>query len=176
MPAHQQSPDLNALMDAYATLGVGYGASPLDVRQAFKRLHATQRTAAVDAAYALIKDAPLRHHRISTGSRPSEPWTEDELDAAIHRARRDAQMDRWIAVALSTVGVCFLFFWRGGLGLGFGQPLDIVAGTALGFVAYYLAAETRTGISIWRAVYLIRLGRSALRSVGDFTDRLPSGR
>ena len=190
MPGHQSPPDLNAFMDAYATLGVPYGASRLDVRQAFKRqtrahhpdrfppgspeqLQATQRMAAANAAYALIKDAPLRYHRISTGSRPYEPWTGDELDAALHRARQDAQTDRWIGAGLSTVGVCLLLFWRGGFGLG--QPLDIVAGTALGVVAYCLAAETRMGRSIWNVIYLIRFGRSALRSVGDLTDRLPSG-
>lgn len=110
--------------------------------------------AAVNAAYALIKAAPLRYHRISTGSRPYEPWTGDELDAALHRARRNARMDRWVAVGLSTMGVCLLLFWRGGFGLG--QPLDIVAGTALGSLSYCLAAETRMGRSIWNAVYLIR--------------------
>ena len=191
MPVNR--PDLNAFMDAYALLGVGYGANPLDIRAAFKRqtrehhpdrfppgspeqLQATQRMAAVNAAYQLVKDAPLRHHRVSTGARPDDPWRDDELDAAISRAQRDAMVDRAISVALSTVGVSLYLFWRGGGGWWAWHPVDIVVGTALGFVAYWMAGQTRTGHVIWEVVYMLRFGRRLLANARDFSAHLPDGR
>ena len=188
MPIH---PDLNAFMDAYALLGVGYGASPLEIRAAFKRqarehhpdrfrpgspeqLQATERMAAVNAAYELVKNGPLRHHRVSTGSRPDDPWRDDELDAAVSRARRDALVDRVIAVALSTVGVSFFLFWRGAWSAW--HPMDLVVGTALWFVGYWMAGQTRTGLVIWKVVYMLRWGRRLLANAHDFSAHLPDGR
>ena len=100
------SRDLHAFLDAYNLLGVEYSAQPADIRRAYKaaaRTHhpdrhaagsseqreATERMAAINAAYELVRDAPLRHHRVSTGSRPDEPWSDEELDRAVRRAKTD---------------------------------------------------------------------------------------
>jgi curved DNA-binding protein CbpA len=115
-------PDLFAFMDAYTVLGVDYSANSSVIRQAYKRLakqhhpdkhpagsaehqQATTRMAQINDAYRLIRDAPLRHHRVSKGSDPITPWTDDELDDAIRRARMSQQFDRWMTVALVVVAV-----------------------------------------------------------------------
>ena len=98
-------------MDAYAVLGVAYAANPPDIRSAYKRRvrtyhldrfpagsseqrEATERMAAVNAAYRLVRDAPLRYHRVSTGAQPDEPWTDEEFQAALRRTQIDHAVSR----------------------------------------------------------------------------------
>ena len=76
MSAGAERPTLDALMDGYAVLGVEYAATPPEIRQAFKRLvrqhhpdrfppgtseqqQATQRMAALNTAYRLVRDIAL---------------------------------------------------------------------------------------------------------------------
>jgi curved DNA-binding protein CbpA len=123
MPVSVPRPDLHAFMQAYAALEVPHPASPAEIRQSYKQLakrhhpdrHATgsdeqrQATAsmsAINAAYRLVREAPLRHHRLSTGARPEDPWSDVELDAAIRRARNDRMVDN----AMSAVAVLFWLF------------------------------------------------------------------
>jgi hypothetical protein len=61
---------------------------------------------AINAAYRLVREAPPRHHRLSTGARPEDPWSDVELDAAIRRARNDRMVDN----AMSAVAVLFWLF------------------------------------------------------------------
>jgi hypothetical protein len=118
MPTVGSRPDINALLDAYAVLGIDHSANPGDVRQAYKKAarqhhpdrhppgspaqrEATARMAVINAAYQLVRDAPLRHHRVSTRSNPDEPWSDAELDEALRVARNE----RVFSTVLSVVGV-----------------------------------------------------------------------
>jgi DnaJ-like protein len=113
-------PDLFAFMDAYKVLGVDYTADSASVRRAHKRLarqhhpdrfpagsaeqqQATVRMAEINDAYRLIREAPLRYHRVSTASDPTTPWSDIELDVAIRRARMNQVVDRSTTIALIAV-------------------------------------------------------------------------
>lgn len=110
-------------MDAYALLGVEHSASPAEIRHAYKRRArehhpdrhpanspeqrvATERMTAINEAYQVVRDAPLRHHRVSTGARPDDPWTDAELDSALRTARHD----RVLANVITAITVAFLLF------------------------------------------------------------------
>ena len=130
-------PDLVAFMDAYKVLGVDHSADSAAIRQAHKRLakqhhpdrfpvgsreqqQATAHMAAINDAYALIRKAPLRDHRVSKAPDPTTPGTDTELDDDIRRARMDARVDRrmtdvehvdrWITVALIALAVAVPVF------------------------------------------------------------------
>ena len=113
-------PDLFAFMDAYKVLGVDYTADSASIRRAHKRLakqhhpdrfpagsaeqqQATARMAEINDAYRLIREAPLRYHRVSKASDPTTPWTDIELDDAIRRARINQVVDRSTTIALIAV-------------------------------------------------------------------------
>jgi DnaJ-like protein len=113
-------PDLFAFIDAYKVLGVDYTANSAAIRQAHKRLakqhhpdkfpagsaeqqQATARMAEINDAYRLIREAPLRYHRVSKASDPTTPWTDIELDDAIRRARMNRVVDRSTTIALIAV-------------------------------------------------------------------------
>ena len=119
MPSSNR-PDLFAFMDAYKVLDVEYTAAPAAIRQAQKRLakqhhpdrfpagsaaqqQATARMAEINDAYRLIREAPLRYHRVSTASDPTTPWNDIELDDAIRRARMNQVVDRSTTIALTAV-------------------------------------------------------------------------
>jgi preprotein translocase subunit Sec63 len=166
------APDLNALMDAYALLELDHSASPADVKRAYKRLAqqhhpdrqaagtadqrgATERMAAINGAYQLIRDAPLRHHRVSTGARPDDPWTDAELDAAIRRARQD----RSVATAINVVTMLVLFFVPMLLLVPsvISSPLEL---TLLAFVCVALAILISRGaisLELWETLQLFRI-------------------
>jgi curved DNA-binding protein CbpA len=165
-------------MDAYAVIGVTYTASPLDIRKAFRyraRQHhpdrfplgspeqhqATQRMAALNTAYQLIRDSPLRHHRISTGARPEEPWTDEELDAAVRRSRSDIALTRGIAVTLSALGLGIYLL----LHFSHGLQLGPVAGFILAWLAYFLAVQTPAGLYLWET---LTVGTAVLRRLNGF--------
>jgi DnaJ-class molecular chaperone with C-terminal Zn finger domain len=113
-------PDLFAFMDAYKVLAVDYTADSASIRRAHKRLakqhhpdrfpagsaeqqQATARMAEINDAYRLIREAPLRYHRVSKASDPTTPWTDTELDDAIRRARMNQVVDRSTTIALIAV-------------------------------------------------------------------------
>jgi hypothetical protein len=113
-------PDILALMDAYKLLGVDYSADPAEIRRAHRRqarLHhpdmvaagspeqqqATARMAAINEAYQLARDAPLRYHRVSKAADPDTAWTDSELDEAIRRAKAVRMVDHTMTIALFAV-------------------------------------------------------------------------
>jgi hypothetical protein len=119
MPSTGTKPDIYALMNAYAVLEVPYTATPGDIRRAFRQLaslrhpdkclpgadrdRATELMIQLNAAYELIRDAPLRHHRISKATGADEPWTDAELEEAIrrgHAARRVEEVMAGVVFAM----------------------------------------------------------------------------
>ena len=120
MPATSSRPDIHTFLDAYSVLEVEHSADPGMIRQVYKRLArqhhpdrykpgsleqrlAAERMTQVNAAYQLIREAPLRHHRVSTRAQPDVPWAEAELDAAIQRARHERMFTNLASVALFLV-------------------------------------------------------------------------
>jgi DnaJ domain len=124
--------DLSAMMDAYKLLGLDYSADSAAIRHAHKRLakrhhpdrfpvgsaeqqQATARMAAINDAYGLIREAPLRHHPVSNPPEPPIPSTDTELDDAIRRTnqRRGGWMtvesvDNWMTAVLVSLVVAVL--------------------------------------------------------------------
>ena len=178
MSAEAPRPDLNALLDAYASLGADHSANPAEIRQAYKeaaRKHhpdrhpagspaqreATERMTAINAAYQLAKDAPLRHHRVSTRSQPDVPWSDAELDEAIRRARND----RFVANAMTglTVLVLLVAPWLV-IALAGGAGTSTIWST-LAFGIFLAVAVSRGGAArrLWTVTYY---GESIFRAAG----------
>ena len=128
MPSATAKPDLYMLMNAYAELEVAYSATAADIRRAFRQLaahhhpdkfpadspdqrHATERMIHLNAAYDLIREAPLRHHRISRGAGSDGAWTDAELDEAIRRGHAARRAQEVLSSAVSgALGVFFALF------------------------------------------------------------------
>jgi hypothetical protein len=167
-------PDLFAFMDAYKVLGVDYTADSAAIRQAHKRLakqhhpdrfpagsaeqqQATARMAEINDAYRLIREAPLRYHRVSKASDPTTPWTDNELDDAIRRARMNQEVDRWMTIALIAVAVIAVPFFASSVAvfkaLG---PLALPLTAAVGLGSTVML-WTMLGPRAWRTLYKIEL-------------------
>lgn len=133
-------PDLFAFMDAYNVLDVDYTADPAAIRRAHKRLarqhhpdrfpdgsaeqqQATARMAEINDAYRLIREAPLRFHRVSKASDPTTPWTDIELDDAIRRARMNRVVDRSTTIALIAVAAIAVPLFASSVAVLKGLPL-----------------------------------------------------
>ena len=127
-------------MDAYKVLDVEYTAAPAAIRQAHKRLakqhhpdrfpagsaeqqQATARMAEINDAYRLIREAPLRFHRVSKASDPTTPWTDIELDDAIRRARMNRVVDRSTTIALIAVAAIAVPLFASSVAVLKGLPL-----------------------------------------------------
>jgi hypothetical protein len=181
-------PDLFAFMDAYNVLGVDYAADSSTIRRAHRRLakqhhpdkfpagsaeqqQATARMAEINDAYRLVSTAPLKHHRVSKASDPTTPWTDGELDAALHRAQVDQQFDRWMSVALMAVAVIVLPFVSYGLmpmlaSKGpMAMPLMLVVGTGVSLVSTFVI-WSMVGPGGWRVLYKVWLALLVLRMLG----------
>jgi preprotein translocase subunit Sec63 len=165
---------ITALMDAYAVLGVEHSATPEVIRRAYKqraREHhpdrqaggsaqqerATAKMAEINAAYQLAREAPLRFHRVSTGARPDEPWTEEELDEAVRRARNE----NLVASVFTYVLVAFVVIVPPWVLLG-----SQGGGTAVFFLmipfwilAWSLVARRRGALLFWRLLDVYTLFR-----------------
>ena len=79
---------------------------------------------------------------------------------------RDAPLrhHRALTVVTSAAGVLFYLSWRSG-GLSAWGPMDPIVGTALLCLTYYMAAQTPTGLYIWRIFDVLRRNQSLLRSL-----------
>jgi hypothetical protein len=124
MATSASTPNLDTIVNAYAELEIDVKASAADVRRAYRRLarihhpdrvpanapdhaRATARMAAINAAYHLIQDAPLRHHPISRGSDWERTFTDTQLEEALRRGRQHRRMQHvWSAVAFT--GSCLV--------------------------------------------------------------------
>jgi hypothetical protein len=99
--------DLGLVLDAYAVLEVEHKATPRQIHAAFRllayhhhpdrlppgstpaeRVAANDRMARLNAAYSLIRDAPLRHSRIGNDSQTDWSTVETQLEQVLQQARR----------------------------------------------------------------------------------------
>ena len=174
-------PDLFTLMNAYAVLEVAYSASPFEIRASYRRLaahchpdiqpadspaqrDATARMAAINDAYALVRDAPLRHHPVSRGSDRDVTWDDAELDDAISRARAGRLvLDLTgallcgvfgVLIALPVASTLMVLGLPGYAGYAVAIPLAFgIAGVLCGrrFLAYWYAIDLF--LAILRLVY-----------------------
>src|SRR4029453_2039443 len=171
-------PDLFAFMDAYAVLGVDYAADSSTIRHAHRRLakqhhpdrypagsseqqQASARMAEINYAYRLVRDAPLRYHRISRASDPTTPWTDSELDAALQRARVNQQFDRWMTVGLMVVAVILLPLLSSSFIMvkatsPVAVPLMLVMSAGMSLVSM-LVIWTMLGPDAWRILFTFEL-------------------
>jgi hypothetical protein len=181
-------PDLFAFMDAYNVLGVDYAAGSATIRQAHRRLakqhhpdrypagsveqqQATARMAQINDAYRLIINAPLKYHRVSKASDPTTPWTDDELDAALHRAQANQQFDRWMSVALMVVAVIVLPSVSFGLMPMLASkgpaamPIMVLVGTGMSLVSIFVISSmggpggSRVLYKVWLVLLVLRMLR-----------------
>ena len=151
--------DLFAFMDAYEVLGVDYAADSAAVRQAHKRLakqhhpdrfpagsaeqqQATTRMAEINDAYRLIREAPLRYHRVSKASDPTTPWTDIELEEAIRRARMNQEVNRWMTIAVIAVAAIAVPFFTSSVAV-------FKALAALPLTAVVLLGSTVMLVMLW---------------------------
>jgi len=172
-------PDLFGFMDAYKVLGVDYAADSSTIRHAHRRLakqhhpdkysagspeqqQASARMAEINDAYRLIRNAPLRFHRVSRASDPTTPWTDSELDTAIHRAHVNQQFDRWMTVALMAVAVIVVPLVGYGVMPMLARPgapatqLTLAVGVGMSMVSM-VVIWSMLGPESWRTLYKVQL-------------------
>ena len=164
-------------MNAYGLLEVDYSASPVEVRRAYKqaaRKHHPDRHAAgspqqrqaaetmvaVNAAFELIRNAPLRHHRVSNPVDVDSPWTDGELDDAIQQARIDRVTARVANLVIGVVLILspWLIARLAGYELGVRSLLAITSPLAV-----LALAGTRGGRSLGAALDFLFLFRFLFR-------------
>jgi hypothetical protein len=112
-------------MDAYQVLGVEYSADAAEIRRAHRRLArqhhpdrypaasaeqqtATAHMAAINDAYRLVHEAPLRFHRVSRAFDPDIAWEQSELDEAIRRGKAARRVDLFMTIGLIAIAAIVL--------------------------------------------------------------------
>lgn len=167
-------PDVLAYMDAYKLLGTEYSADSSQVRRAYLRLvrqhhpdkfpagsveqhQATAATARINEAYRLVRDAPLRYHRVSQASDPDTPWTDTELDDAIRQARTNRKVDLTMTTVLVVVMTVLAPIVARSLASSLPPPIQWPVLMVLG-LGSSLALWTVLGPRAWHALYKLQLG------------------
>ena len=153
-------PDLNTFMDAYTVLGVQSAASPLAIRRAYKRqlrMASGERLRSIESAYRLVREAPLRHHRVSTGTESDRPWTDDELEFAWRRAQLESAMSYALGLTLGSLAIA-LYSW---LVLPRLWSWSYVAGPLIavmmfGLLAMFAMSRVPSSVHLWRAIEVYR--------------------
>jgi DnaJ-like protein len=157
---------LFTLMAAYAALEVPCSASSQEIRRAHRHLvvhdhpdlhhagsedhrNAMARMAAINDAYELVRDAPLRLVDLRVGSALDATWRDHEIDDAIRRGRADRLMR-----AIGLTGLAMLVAVA--LTLPLGLRLD--RGGALGF--HYFSLVVPAAFGLVAAVVVNRVERS----------------
>jgi hypothetical protein len=127
VPQTGAAPNLDALLDAYAVLGLDHTATPREARRAYREMarrhhpdrvadgtpargEATTRMAAINHAYDLVRDAPLRHHPISRASDPDYQFTQAHTDEALRRARGARRVDLAVTAIAHVAMYAILIF------------------------------------------------------------------
>ena len=147
-------------MDAYAVLGVQSGATPLAIRKAYKsevRRASSERLKSIETAYRLIREAPLRHHRVSTGKEPDRPWSDDELEFAWRRAQLENAMSYVLGITLGALMIGLYSWlvlprlWSSSYVAG---PLIAIA--MLGALVRFAVSRVPSSVHLWRAIEIYR--------------------
>lgn len=168
-------------MDAYKVLGVAYDADSSEIRRAHRRLakqhhpdkqspgspaqpDATARMAQINDAYRLVRDAPLRYHRVSRAADPDTPWTDVELDNAIRQARVNRNVDLAMTVGLVFLAVIVVPFLLAGLSRAGSIPAPLVIALTLGssWVMWGML-----GPRMWQTLFKIQLGLLVFRMLAS---------
>jgi len=165
-------PNLAAFMQAYTVLEAEYSADPSQIRKSYRRLardhhpdrcatgsteqqRATDRMVALNTAYELVRDAPLRHHRVSTGADPLRPWQDAELDEALRLARLDRVISYGLALVLILgTGIYMRWFLPALVAAQPGWALPIVM---VPVVFYLIVARRLTYVRVWRGKAIVGL-------------------
>jgi hypothetical protein len=160
MPSSASGPGLNTFMDAYAVIGVQPAATPLAIRKAYKRevrRASSERLRSIESAYRLICEAPLRHHRVSTGVEPDTPWTDDELEFAWRRAQIENVMSYGLGIALGTLTIG-LYSWLVLPRLWSTSPVaaPLVAIVMVGALTLFVRSRVPSSVHLWRAIEIYR--------------------
>ena len=149
------------LLAAYRTLGLAPQASPAAVRVRYRELTqvaAAERVREIDAAFDLVKDAPLQNLEL-----PAEPASEPET--------APASRPHWLTRVDIDPLVCFNF----SIGMGTGRVLGYWLGGPLRDPLYAWLLAIAMGIvfarTSWVAHWLIRAIVGALR-LGSPLDRI----
>jgi DnaJ-domain-containing protein 1 len=174
-------PDLLAFMDAYKVLGVEYSADSSEIRGVHRRLarlhhpdrspagspeqqEATVRMAQINDAYRLVREAPLRYHRVSSASDPDTPWQDAELDEAIRRARTNRDVDLVITIGLVVVALFIVPIFVSSLTPAvartgsFQMPLAMALTLGVSFVMWSLL-----GSRMWHTLIKVELALMVLQ-------------
>jgi len=178
-------PDVLTYMTAYDLLEVPYTADSSQVRRAYLRLvrehhpdrqparsieqqQATERLAKINDAYALVRDAPLRFHRVSRGSNPEMPWEDAEMSDALNRAQMSRKVDVAIAAALVIVMVIVTPILASGFASALPAPAKAPVLMMLGLGSSILL-WSMLGPRSWQTLLKIQLALFVLRLlVGRF--------
>lgn len=174
-------PDLFAFMDAYKVLGVEYSADSSEIRRVHRRLarlhhpdkhpagspeqqEATARMAQINDAYRLVREAPLRYHRVSRASDPDTPWQDTELDEAIRRARANRDVDLMMTIGLGVVALFIVPFFVSSLipAVALAGPFRLPLAMALGLGSSVLMWSL-LGPRMWQMLLKIELALAVLR-------------
>jgi hypothetical protein len=173
-------PDLFAFMDAYKALGIDYAADSSVIRRAYRRLtrlhhpdrhpagspehqRATARMAEINDAYRLVREAPLRYHRVSRASDPDRPWTENELSEAIRQAKLNRTIDLGMTIGSILVAVIIVPLFVSSV-----MPAVLHAGRLQGPLAIALTLGTTflmyelLGPRMWQRLITIQLALGGL--------------
>lgn len=160
MPEPASRAGLTMFMDAYTVLGAEPAASPLAIRRAYKRElrnASSDRRGVVESAYLLVREAPLRHHRVSSGADPDRPWSDDELSVAWERAQFENAGAYVLGLTLGLVAIG-LYGW---LILPLLLTWNYVAGPAIGIILLALlmtfaVSRVPSSVHLWRAIEVYR--------------------
>lgn len=154
-------PTLRLFMDAYDVLGAESAASPLALQRAYTRALRNaprDQLSSIEAAYRLVREAPLRHHRVSTGADPDRPWTDDELEWAWRRAQLENAMAYVLGLTVGSLAICVygwvilprLWSWSYVAG-------PLIAVVLVGTVAAFALSRVPSSVHLWRAIEMYQL-------------------
>ena len=147
-------------MDAYTVLGAEPGASPLAIRRAYKRelrSASSDQRSVIESAYLLVREAPLRHHRVSSGTDPDRPWSDDELSVAWERAQFENAGAYVLGLTLGLVTIG-LYGW---LILPVLLTWSYFVGPAIGIILFamliaFAVSRVPSSVHLWRAIEVYR--------------------
>jgi DnaJ-domain-containing protein 1 len=160
-------------LEAYTLLEVAFSATPADVHRSYRRLarahhpdgfpvkspeqqSATVRMAALNRAYALVRDAPLRYHSISQGTDTVLDDSQASIDALINRARTQRRHQE-IALLIGFAAVATLVLAPPLHALGVGTGASVVIAVGVAAVVFVMRRSNDLSLATDALLALVRL-------------------